>query len=369
MKKERVFPFALLTLWALAGLSACSPYSSAHSAPGGKPASVQIEIDEHRVDQHKPIVTLTNAALAQQLYATIYALPLRSEGRWCTMDLGPYYTLTFLQGSQRLTTVLAKRAGCGEVSIAGEAADREGSQAFWEQLDQAIYEGTPPATTEALAVARTPDPTQPPSTAPITSAETAQRLYHAILALPLAPADAWCDGLAAPEYQLAFQAAQQAVPATIFHVCDILSLEGAYQTRGGRHTMNDAFKQLLAEILAGATFAPAFPDQLALETLKASGTAAQGAIADDALRQHLYHQVFSLPATSPPQMPACVSASKVAGKGTWFDFTFSQWSLPLLNISAFEEGSCQYILCTAASEQLQGDQEFWNLVHQAAGRP
>ncbi len=368
MKKVRAFPFALLLVGALAGLSACGPYSSTQPAPGGKPDSVQIEIDEHRFNQQKPIVTLTDVALTQQLYATIYALPLLPEDRACTMELGPHYTLAFLQGGQKLITVLAMRDGCRPVSISGETADRQGTQEFWTQLDQAIYEGSPPATPEALAVAHTPDSTQPPETAKITSAETAQRLYNAILALPLAPADAWCDGSAAPEYQLVFQAAQQAIPATIYHNCNILSLEGAHLTRGGRYTMNDSFKRLFAEILAGATFAPAHPDQLMLDTQQVSGTASHGEIADAALRQRLYQKVFALPAVSPPELPACVGTNKAAGKGTWYTFNFSQWSLPILSISAFEEGSCTYITFSVANQQLQGDQEFWNLVHQAAGQ-
>jgi hypothetical protein len=368
VKKARAFPIALLLMVALAGLSACGPYSSALSAPRGKPDSVQILIDEHRSDQQKPIVTLTNAVLSQQLYETIYALPLLPEDRTCTLELGPHYTLTFLQGSQKLISVLAQRDGCRPVSISGETADRGGTQAFWEQLDQAIYEGTPPATTQSLAIARSPDPTQSPETAQITSAETAQRLYNAILALSLAKSDTWCDGSAAPEYSLVFQAAQQAIPATIYHDCDILTLEGAYQTRGGRYTMNDSFKQLFVELLASATFSPAHPDELSLETLKGSGTSSKGPVADAGLKQRLYQKVFALPAVSPAQMPDCVGANKVTGKGTWYDFRFSEWGLPLLQISAFEEGSCQFIESSAASAQLQGDQEFWNLVHLAAGQ-
>src|SRR5438132_485195 len=99
-------------------------------------------------------------------------------------------------------------------------------------------------------------PGQPPETARITAASTPQRLYHAILALPLAPqGNIYADS--SPAYQLVFHAADQTIPSVISQKLSLVSLEGHFQSRGGTYTMNEAFKRLLKEILSGATFAPA----------------------------------------------------------------------------------------------------------------
>src|SRR5215472_10325870 len=204
--KTLCFLSGLLLAGLLAGLSGCGLASSGPgpapaSPPGVKPGSVSILIDEPGPTQQKPVVTLTIARMVQQLYATIYALPQMPDNLACTAERGPHYTLSFHQGSKTLVTVIAMRDGCRPVSIAGESHDRQATAAFWNQLDQAIYEATPPAQVEWFAIQHLLHPGQPPQTARITATRTAQRLYHAILALPLAPQDnIYTDS--SPAYQL-----------------------------------------------------------------------------------------------------------------------------------------------------------------------
>ena len=183
MKKRLTFLSGLLLVGLLAYLSGCGANSGVGNAPTGKPDSVSIQINE--VIGGKKTLTLSVASMAQQLYTTIYALPLLPENQPCTADFGPHYTLTFNQGGKALVTVIAMRYGCKPVSITGESRDRQASSDFWAQLDQAIYHASPTASVQWLAVMRVPHTGQLPFTTRITSAETAQRLYNAILALPL----------------------------------------------------------------------------------------------------------------------------------------------------------------------------------------
>src|SRR5262249_35706881 len=153
------------------------------------------------------------------------------------------YTLTFHQGTSTLVTVIAMRDGCRPVSITGEGYDRQATAAFWTQLDQAIYAATPPANVQWVAIQRLLQAGQPPQTARITAASTAQRLYHAILALPLdSKGNNFGDG--SPAYQLVFHATNQLIPSVISQKLGLVSLEGHYQSRGGTYTMNEAFKRL-----------------------------------------------------------------------------------------------------------------------------
>jgi hypothetical protein len=144
IKGQHFFP-ALLLVGLLLGLSSCGSVPSAPgSPPGSKPDRVQIEIDRHLPSQGKSVVTLTVGSQVQQLYATIYALPLMPERQPCTMELGPHYTLTFYQGQKTLVAALAENDGCRRVSLSGEQHDRTAmnNKAFWDQLDSAIREAT-----------------------------------------------------------------------------------------------------------------------------------------------------------------------------------------------------------------------------------
>jgi hypothetical protein len=141
-KGQHFFP-ALLLVGLLLGLSGCGSTPSAPGRPpGSKPDRVQIEIDRHLPSQEKPVVTLTAGNQLQQLYATIYSLPLMPEQQSCTMELGPHYTLTFYQGQKTLVTALAEDDGCRRVSLSGEQRDRTAmkNKAFWDQLDSVIHE-------------------------------------------------------------------------------------------------------------------------------------------------------------------------------------------------------------------------------------
>jgi len=359
MKQRLTLLPGLVLLGMLAFLSGCGTNSGTGNVPPGKPDSVSIQVDE--VIGGKKTVTLSVASMVQQLYATIYALPQLPDNQGCPADLGPHYTLTFNQGGKALVTVIAMRDGCHPVSIKGEPHDRQASSDFLTQLDQAIYHASPIASVQWLAVMRTPQTGQWPLTARITSAEIAQRLYNAILALPLStPNIAYLQG--PPTYQLVFHAANQEIPSAIDLQHNLISLNGNRQSRTGLYTLNDQFKRLLDETLAGATFAPAHPDATSLSIQKRD-LSSQQMIKNMTFIEQFYTK-FNALQPAQPQQDCPSGADKVAGKGTFYSLLFSQWSLPVLQASVYE-GSCKLIQNDSTGQPYQGDQEFWNLLHRA----
>ena len=369
IKKQLSFLPGLLLLGLLVNLSGCSLASGPAAAPGntarGTPDSVSILIDQPGPTQQKPVVTLSNARMVQQLYKTIYTLSIMPAYQACTLERGPHYTLTFHQGTKTLVTVIAMRDGCRPVSIAGEGYDRQATAAFWTQLDQAIYAATPPANVQWFAIQRQLQAGQPPQTARVTDTGMAQRLYHAILALPLdSQGNIYADS--SPAYQLVFHAANQVIPSVVSQKFGLVSLEGYFQSRGGTYAMNEAFKGLLKEILAGVAFAAARPDAALLTVNSEKGLDQSGGITDAALLEQLYKKVLTLrPAQAQPNCPS--GEDKVAGVGTFYDVKFTQWDLPILQVSVYE-GSCRFIEIDATSQFLQGDREFWDLIHRAVGQ-
>lgn len=363
---------ALLVL--LCGLSACGSNTSGQPAvqtsptvTGNLPDSLRIDIEVPSVVQGKqPHLTLRNVAQVQQFYHTTLALPLMPQQIACTAEVGPHYKLTFLHGTRILTQALAMRQGCDPVTITGEKQDRRASPAYWTQLDQAIYAATPIAKPQSLAIQHTLQGNQPVQTARIADATIAQRLYNALLALPQTTQDD-CNDSSYPEYQLVFQTADQAVPALISQKCNTIALNGAYQSRGGVYTLTAQFKQLFAQTLAGATFAPAQPDQLMFTLEELKGTSSHGPVTDAALKQRLYTKIFALPVGAVP--PGCPSgADKVNGVGKWYHLDFTQGGLPVMSLTVYE-GSCKLIQPSPgvnSDQTLQGDAGFWDLVHRAA---
>jgi hypothetical protein len=362
MKKSLTLLPGLLLVGLLACLSGCGTNSGTGNVPQGKPDSVSIQIDE--VIGGKKVVTLSVASMAQQLYTTIYALPQLPENQPCTADFGPHYTLTFNQGGKPLVTVIAMRYGCKPVSITGESQDRQASSNFWAQLDQAIYHASPSASVQWLAVMRAPQTGQWPLTTRITSTGTAQRLYNAIQAQPLtSPNIGYLQG--SPTYQLIFHTDTQEIPSAIDTQRNLISLNGNLQSRTGLYSMNDQFKLLLNETLAGATFAPAHPDAASLSIQK-SDLSSEQVLKNMTFIEQFYAKFNTLQSAQAPQ--DCPSgADKVAGKGTLYNFLFSQWSLPVLQVEVYE-GSCKLIQNTSTGQSYQGDQEFWNFVHRAPGQ-
>jgi hypothetical protein len=366
VKKSLAFLPALLVVGLLIWLSGCGTNVGTGSMPAsktaGKPDSVKILVD---LPIGQPAVTLTIASMVQQLYAAIYALPQMPASQACTAERGPHYTLTFRQGDKTLVTVIAMRDGCRPVSIAGETHDRQATQEFWAQLDQAIYHASPPARVQWLALMRVPRGGQSSQTARILSAAPAQSLYDAILALPLAtPNNAYLDG--SPAYQLVFHAADQMIPSAIDMQHNLVSLNGNLQSRTGLFKMNDQFKRVLEETLAAATFTPAHPDTLSFLVQKEYVASQPVRIDEKTFIAKFYANILALQPSQP--QPGCPSgADKVAGKATWYDIRFTQWSLPVLQVSAYE-GSCKLVEIGSTGQQYQGNQEFWDLVHQAAGR-
>jgi len=323
---------------------------------------VSIQVD---LPPGEPLVTLKMASMVQQLYATLYALPQMPDTRACTQERGPHYTLTFHQGDKVLVTVLAMRDGCRPVSIGGETHDRQATQAFWAQLDQAIYSAEPPARVQWLALMRVPQGDHSSQTARMLSAATAQRLYDAILALPLAtPNNGYLNGPAT--YQLVFHAADQIIPSTIDMQHHLAWLNGNLHSRTGLFALNDQFKRVLEATLAAATFAPAHPDALAFLVQKEYVASQLVGIEDQTFIATWYANILALQ-PSQPQTDCPSEADKVAGKAIWYSMRFTQWDLPVLQVSAYE-GSCKLVEIGPTSQPYQGDQQFWDLVHQAAGK-
>lgn len=363
MKKSLTLLPGLLLAALLAFFSGCGTNPGAGNVPTGKPDTVSIQIEE--VIGGKKVVTLTVASMVQQLYATIYTLPQLPENQGCPADLGPHYTLAFNQGGKALVTVTAMRDGCEPVSIKGESLDRQASSNFWAQLDQAIYHASPTASVQWLAVMRAPQTGQWPLTTRITSERTAQRLYDAILALPLTSPNTAGYLQGSPAYQLVFHAANQEIHSAIDTQRNLISLNGNLYSRTGLYSINDQFKLLLNETLTGATFAPAHPDAATLSIQKRDLSSEQS-MKNMTFIEQFYAKFNALQPAQPPQ--DCPSgADKVAGKGTFYNFLFSQWNLPVLQAGVYE-GSCKLIQNNSTGQSYQGDQEFWNLVHRAPGQ-
>lgn len=309
-------------------------------------------------------VTLSKVGQVQQFYRTMLALPFMPQNIACPAIAGPHYDLTFQLDAHTLTQAAVDRGGCGTVAIAGEKQERLASKTFWDQLEQAIYAATPAAAPQSVAIQHTLPGNQPVETARITDPASAQRLYNAILALPWNAATT-CSDTSYPPYQFVFQASDQVIPATLSQQCNNVSLNGNYQSRSGYYTMTAQFKQFLAQTLAATSFAPARPDQLLL-TIQTDDTSSNGPVTDTHLMQQIYAKVFTLRAgIVGPDCPS--GADKVNHKAKWYTLAFTQWGLPVMNLSLYE-GSCKLVQPAPGVEQgqtLLGDAEFWALIQRA----
>jgi hypothetical protein len=356
----------------LAGVTGCGVQGpTLYGGVGPVPDSVQIAIHLLRPPGESPVVTLTNPSLVQHLYNTVAQLPDLPENAICPADMGPSYTLTFLRGGERLRTVTAGRYGCEVVSIVGVEQERQANQAFWSELDQDISLASPIARPEQLAILHRVQLDQSPETALLTSAATVEDLYQAILQLPPASQTGSCSPEVLHHYLLVFRTSTQAIPAVLDQKCQTITLQGNYQSRGGTFTVGAPFEQLFQRTLAAATFTPAKPDRLTMEIQAGNGAAHETTIADAQLRQQLFTTIFALPAgVAQPNCPS--GQDKLAGSGTWYSLEFTEWDLLTLVMVGAYQGSCTEVDLddgqgTNPGQILQGDREFWNLVHQAAG--
>ncbi|HVX29820.1 MAG TPA: hypothetical protein VHA53_05020, partial [Nitrolancea sp.] len=314
-----------------------------------------------------PEVTLSDAALTRQLYATINALPALPLDRACTAERGPHYTLTFLQGDVTIATVQFHRDGCWPVFIAGDSITREGSQDFVQQLDHAIITATPLLKPDRVAIATAPNPLQAPKSAMITSATTAQQLYDAILSLPRTDAGFGCNGSFVPAYQIVFFSGNQALHASYDDACQTVEVDGGFQWRGGRFAINDQFRTMFTSMLDNAPFAPAVPDHLAFAVNTPATFTPAVDFTDKQVIQALYNEVFQLPVTD--GQPNCPSADdKLSGKSRYTTLAFTQWDLLLVRIDTYQ-GSCSYVQINGTGPLLKADQTFWDLLDRVQGTP
>src|SRR5262249_521021 len=176
-----------------------------------------------------------------------------------------------------------------------------------------------------------------------------------------------CPAESVPTSQFVFFAGEQTVSAWVNDQCQMVSVAGGYQSRGGVFAMTEQFRSVLHSVLAGATFAPARPDHLALEVEKGQTTSYQVQVSDTQLMLALYDAVFTLPETA--SQPGCPpTADKLAGTGTFVSLTFTQWNLQLVQITTYQ-GSCSFVQLTPPGAPpgpwLRANQAFWDLVHRA----
>jgi hypothetical protein len=368
---------SLLTLLAaLTLLSACGESANSQpSKPAGKPDSVRITLNPASPTPQNQSVTLTNLEMTQKLFDMIFALPAMPQQKACTMELGPAYTLTFLQNSKTLATINAERYGCRPITIQGEQGERQTSQEFWPLLDKAINEATPPAKPDKLAILRADQGNQ---TALISSAEKAQRFYTAILELQFTPQAYDCPTDTTFDYRMVFRQAEQLIPAYVSLSCNRIKLDGGDQSRTGVYMMDEPFKKLMNELFTSVTFAPAQPDQLTLTYDNRADATPNNAdptktitVKDTGLMQQLYAKIPTMKMTARDQN--CPSGEdKLANQGRFSTFHFTQWGLPIQEVGVYE-GSCTQIsipvkpltTLTGETTTLQGDEQFWDMVHRA----
>ena len=372
IKLQRSCVLGLVLAALLAGVAGCgAQYPSVNGGVGPVPDSVQIAIHLVLPQGGNPVVTLTNPSAAQRLYTTMLQLPDLAENSICSADIGPSYTLTFLHQGNHLITATAQRYGCETVSILGVEQERQANQDFWSELDQDISLASPAASPNQLAILHRTELDLLPETALLTSAATVEDLYQAILKLPASAQNASCSPESLHHYLLVFHAGSQAIPAVLDQKCQTITLQGNDQSRSGTFAVTASFEQLFEQTLATATFAPAKSDRLTMDIQKGNGVTQQTTIGNSQLAQQLFTTVFALPVgVAEPNCPS--EQDKVAGKGTWYTLEFKEWDLLTLIIVDAYQGSCTQVRLddgqgTNPGQILQGNAEFWNLVHQAAG--
>ncbi|GHO97657.1 hypothetical protein KSF_077050 [Reticulibacter mediterranei] len=137
--------FCLFIICALAGCGSSTENGTtnsntgANSTPTAKPDRVQIQVFEVDQKTASKTVTVSPADQVQQFYQTVNSMPAYPKDAVCTMEMGPRYTLIFSQGGKDVETVTAERYGCKKMMIGSDM--RQGTQQFWQELDQMIAKG------------------------------------------------------------------------------------------------------------------------------------------------------------------------------------------------------------------------------------
>jgi hypothetical protein len=133
--------FCLFIICTLAGCGGSTGNTGATNTPTANPGPDQVQIQVFEVDQKtaSKTVTVSQANQVQHFYQTINAMPAYPKDAACTMEMGPRYTLIFSQGGKTVTTVTAERYGCKKMMIGSDT--RQGTQQFWQELDQMIAKG------------------------------------------------------------------------------------------------------------------------------------------------------------------------------------------------------------------------------------
>ena len=139
--------FCLFIICTLAGCGGSTGNGNVGANPGtnntptANPEPDRVQIQVFEVDQKtvSKTVTVSQADQVQQFYQTVNSMPAYPKDAACTQELGPRYTLIFSQGGKTVATVTAERYGCKKMMIGSDM--RQGTQQFWQELDQMIAKG------------------------------------------------------------------------------------------------------------------------------------------------------------------------------------------------------------------------------------
>jgi hypothetical protein len=344
----------LLALLGALALAACAPGGSNTGAlPNVKPTRLQIKVYEVTSPTPKTVL-VENAATVQNIYNSAAALPAASQSQACPAIGGPRYELTFLEGEKVVVTAVADRGGCASV-IFGANDVRQPNEAFWQLLNQAIAEATPPARPDRAEGMTFTGPQHPPLLSTIASAEQARQLYDAIRALPEDTNTSGCPEATGTHYTLIFFEGTTRYQAEV----DKNGCISGPTSLAEQHQADQAFWQLLNQTLASAPTTPAQPDTLEMKTVPASNdpstTASAVTITNQDTIQKIYKAIYALP--EQPGGQACPAIV-----GTVYGLTFVKDNVVLLTAIADKSG-CGTV--TNEGYVRLANQAFWDLLRQA----
>src|ERR1051326_5149809 len=155
MRYSKLAIFAVL-LGALT-LAACAPGGGGTgTTPNAHPTRLQVKT--YLFTQPSPTtLTLDDAALVQKVYNSAGAVPTAPVEQACPAIAGPSYDLACYEGDQVVITAKATESGCASVTF-GANDVRQPNEAFWNLLNQAVAEATPPARPDRAELFKFPDP-------------------------------------------------------------------------------------------------------------------------------------------------------------------------------------------------------------------
>ena len=129
-----------LCLFIVGVLTSCgSSAVEANTNPGLDRGPDKVQIQVFEVDQQAAtkIVTIGQVDQVKNFYQMVNAMPPYPKNEMCTMEMGPRYILTFSQDNKEMMAVTAERYGCKKLILDKDGL-RQGTQQFWQELDQLV---------------------------------------------------------------------------------------------------------------------------------------------------------------------------------------------------------------------------------------